>query len=55
MARVHFTLDFEGPLKSKNFEWMKNLHGVLRGNKWTMSPGLLDVALGLSKRDGSNT
>lgn len=29
----------------EKFEWMKILHGVLRGSKWIMLHGLPDIAL----------
>ena len=40
----------------KKVWWMKNLHDALyHGRKWTMLHGLLDVALGSTKRGGSST
>ena len=41
----------EGP---KKFEWMKNLHGVLDGNKWITIHDMPHITIGLSKRGGSN-
>ena len=33
MVQVHFTLDLEG-MRTKYIKYMKNLHGILRGNKY---------------------
>ena len=38
----------------KKFKWMKNLQGVLDGNKWITIHGLPHIIVGPSKRGGSN-
>lgn len=38
----------------KKFKWMENIHGVLHDIKWIKFHGLLDIALGPSKRGGSD-
>lgn len=50
-VQVHLTPDLEGLRDKKKLSaWKKNLHD----NKWTTFHDLQDVALGPSKRSGSN-
>lgn len=53
VVQVHFTIDLKACERNK-FEWVENLLDVLHGNKWIMFHGLPDIALGSSRRPGSN-
>ena len=55
MVKVYSTLNPRNLRDPRNFEWMRNLHGVLYNIKWIMFPEILDIVLGPSKRGGSNT
>ena len=54
-SKFTVTLDFGGTWGTKDIWVDGNLYDVLHGNKWITFHGLLDIPLGPSRRDRSNT